>query len=175
MVRAWFSSGGVVRNLFTAMLAGVAGSALQLQQVDLWSWPVYASIVLVSLTFIAVAALKNIAISLRSVALWVAMAALGFGSTGWRAAAFLESALPAALEGRDLVVTGVVTDMPQRNEAGLRFRLAVESAALDGQPTRLPPRMDVAWYGGREIRAVLEPSLRIYYKDDLGEMNCAVL
>ena len=56
--------------------------------------------------------------------------------------------LAPALEGRDVLVTGVVASLPQRNEAALRFRLQVESAQLAGQPVRVPPRMDVGWYSG---------------------------
>lgn len=77
-----------------------------------------------------------------------ALALLGFATTGLRASAYLADALDPALEGRDLRVTGVVTDLPRRSDVGLRFRLDVESATLDGVPARLPPRMDVAWYGG---------------------------
>ncbi len=78
----------------------------------------------------------------------LAAAALAGGMTGLRSLVFLDSALVPALEGRDLVVQGVVSDMPQRNEAGLRFRLQVESAWLDGVATPLPPRIAVGWYGG---------------------------
>jgi competence protein ComEC len=76
------------------------------------------------------------------------MVALGFGSTGLRSIVFAHTALNPALEGRDVAITGVVTDMSQRNEAGLRFRLAIESAVVDGQPVAVPPRIDVGWYGG---------------------------
>ena len=47
-----------------------------------------------------------------------------------------------------MLISGVVTDMPQRNEAGLRFTLAVDSATLDGEPVQVPPRVDVGWYAG---------------------------
>ncbi len=65
-----------------------------------------------------------------------------------RSAEFFRSHLNPALEGRDVRVTGVVADLPQRNESGLRFRLAMESALLDGAAMAVPPRIDVGWYGG---------------------------
>ena len=62
----------------------------------------------------------------------LAAAALGFGACGLRATAFVHDALAPALEGRDIAVVGVVAAIPQRNDVGLRFRLAVEAAQLDG-------------------------------------------
>jgi competence protein ComEC len=76
------------------------------------------------------------------------MAALAFGLTGLRAGVYAGHALNPTLEGRDVLVTGVVVGLPQRNEAGLRFRLQVEAASINGQPTDIPARMDVGWYGG---------------------------
>ena len=54
--------------------------------------------------------------------------------TGVRAVAFQSQAISPALEGRDIRVTGVIAAMPQWSEAGVRFRLGVESALLDGRP-----------------------------------------
>ncbi|APW43364.1 DNA internalization-related competence protein ComEC/Rec2 [Rhodoferax saidenbachensis] len=133
------------QTLFLALAGLLAGTALQLQQSALWHWGVYALFVALALILLAQAATKKIA---NTALLVVAALVLGWGATGLRASAFLQHALDPALEGRDLVVTGVVTDMPQRNEAGLRFRLRVESAALDGQPIAVPPRIDVGWYAG---------------------------
>jgi competence protein ComEC len=84
----------------------------------------------------------------RWIARMLAAAALGFGCTGLRCLAYDHQALSPALEGRDVLVKGVVTDLPQRNEAGLRFNLAVDSAALDDRAIAVPPKIDLAWYGG---------------------------
>ena len=136
-------------GLLTPVLLGVLlGTAVQLGQATLWSGQVYALIVLVALVFAALAAIKNAVFWLRSCLLVLACAAMAFGGTGWRAQFFLAQALNPALEGRDLVVTGVVAAMPQRNEAGVRFRLEVDSAQHDGQAVRLPQRLELAWYSG---------------------------
>ncbi len=74
--------------------------------------------------------------------------ALGFSLTGLRATAFAASALPAGLEGRDILVTGQVVSLPQRAEDAVRFQLQLESASLDGQPVQLPPRILLGWYSG---------------------------
>jgi competence protein ComEC len=138
----------LARMMFPALLGFVAGTALQVQQSLLATWPVYGSLVLLAPVLYALTATKNIANAGRLGVALVAFALLGFGVTGLRASVYDSDALAPALEGRDLLVTGVVATMPQRNEAGLRFRLEVESAQLDGQTQRVPPLMDVGWYGG---------------------------
>lgn len=139
---------GLLRTGFAAMLGLVLGTALQLQQAALWHGTVYVSIVLLALALYALTAIKWIAPRWSVASVMVAAVLLGVGGTGLRATLFAQDTLNAALEGRDVAITGVVTDMPQRNEAGLRFRLAVESALLDGQAVPVPPRVDVGWYGG---------------------------
>ncbi len=135
------------RVLFAALLGLVLGTALQLQQGQLLTWQAYAAIVLVAPVIYACNAINNAAIAWRWVVAALALGLLGYGTTGLRATVYLGQALDPALEGRDVRVTGVVARLPQRNETGLRFRLQVESALLDGQPVRLPPQVDVGWYG----------------------------
>ena len=145
------------QTLFAALLGWVAGTALQIQQAALWQPWVYMAFVPPGLVLIAGAAPKKIvdrmplawrggwrlqACSLLGAAL------LAVAATGLRATVFLSDAVDPALEGRDVVVTGVVANLPQRNEAAVRFRLQVEAAALNGAPVRVPPLMDVGWYGG---------------------------
>jgi competence protein ComEC len=125
-------------------LAFVAGVALQLAEPSLMPGSLYLAV--------AGAALPALAAAWR----WrrtfvvgvVAMAALGFGSAGWRADARLRDALPTQLEGQDLLVTGVVAGLPQRGPSGVRFRFDVEQASLDGRPVALPSRLALGWYGG---------------------------
>ena len=136
-------------RLLPAALAGVVlGTALQLQQGQLFAWHVYLTIVLIAPVVYALSAIENIAIVWRLLCVALALGLLGFAVTGLRATAYLEQALDPSLEGRDVQVVGVVANLPQRNESGLRFRLEVESASLDGKPLRLPPLVDVGWYGG---------------------------
>jgi len=150
------SSAGDARGLiaFAAMAGSVAGAALQLQQAALWPWTVYAGLV------VGAFAGGLVWRRLRRVrpAFWVAAllfgAMAGAGLTGWRAAAYAEDVLPAALEGRDVLVSGVVAKMPQRGEGGaVRFTLEVESAqwvdppSEDGPP-RVPARIALGWYAG---------------------------
>ncbi|HVL45800.1 MAG TPA: DNA internalization-related competence protein ComEC/Rec2 [Acidovorax sp.] len=145
--------------LLPAMLLGlVAGAALQLQQPRLWSATAYGWLLGAGLL---VGGGAVVAARLRpgqrwarwaiAMAPWLVLlaAALAMASaTGLRAVAFQAQALQAALEGKDLRITGVVAAMPQVNEAGTRWRMAVEAATLQGAPVPLPPQIDVAWYSG---------------------------
>ena len=134
--------------LLPGLLAFVAGTALQLQQAALDPWWVYMLCMLPALVGWTLSAPHFIANWRRTTALLLALALLGFGLTGLRAAHFLADALVPELEGRDLVVTGVVAAMPQTHESGLRFRLAVASASWQGAPVRLPAQLDLSWYSG---------------------------
>ncbi len=94
-----------------------------------------------------------------SAALLLACAGAAFALVGLRACLFDAHRLNPALEGRDVQVVGLVRDLTQSNPTGLRFRLQVESATLDGQPVVLPPRMDVAWYNGPAPRGAVGQDL----------------
>ncbi|RZI71786.1 MAG: DNA internalization-related competence protein ComEC/Rec2 [Variovorax sp.] len=79
---------------------------------------------------------------------------VGLGMAGVRAVAYSNGALDPLLEGRDLQVVGVVAQMPQRSDGGLRFRLQVESAhwaglaggAEEQGPPRPPTTIALGWY-----------------------------
>ncbi len=72
-------------------------------------------------------------------------AALGFVWAAAFAHLRLADELPAALEGRDIELTGVVAGLPQALERGVRFEFDVEQAA-----TGVPPHISLAWYRGRD-------------------------
>ncbi len=75
----------------------------------------------------------------------LAGASAGFASAGWQASLRLAETLPAAIEGRDIVVTGVVAGMPQQRPSGLRFRFVVDP---DGAPPGVPALLALGWYAG---------------------------
>ena len=54
------------------------------------------------------------------------------------------SALAPALEGRDLQVVGVVSDLPRRTPAGLRFRFALDSASLMPYAASIPVNLIIS-------------------------------
>ncbi|MBU3739266.1 MAG: DNA internalization-related competence protein ComEC/Rec2, partial [Rhodoferax sp.] len=157
---AW--GGGWVPGL----LGFVAGTAVQLQQPQLWSLPIYGSFCLTGLVLYGFIALESIAPGWRrrparqsggrstlrgmgGATGWViGLAALGFGLAGGRASLLADEALAPGLEGQDLVLTGVVAAMPQVSEVGLRFRLEVESARWQGRAVTVPSLLDLSWYSG---------------------------
>ncbi|WCM89727.1 DNA internalization-related competence protein ComEC/Rec2 [Acidovorax sp. NCPPB 3576] len=134
-------------------LGGVlAGAALQLMQAALWPLAVYAVAALGGLLAAIAAAVPSrrmLPAWCRSRG-WMFAAGLVFmaGATGLRALVFLQGALPPALEGRDIHLVGVVAAMPQTGESGVRLRMVVESALLDGRAVAVPALIDVAWYVG---------------------------
>ena len=185
-----------------AILAGwVLGCAAQLQQASLWPYLHYVAFCLVGLVIWASVAIKNGPIartirranahaSLRMLACVLAAAALGWGCTGLRALVFQSDALSPALQGVDVQVVGVVAAMPQRSEAGLRFRLEVESASSAGRAVVLPPSIYLSWYsqlqrsedaasvpfaelqqGARELRAGERWALTVRLKSPHGNAN----
>lgn len=96
-------SPGQARNGFLALLGLVLGSALQLQQIDLFAWQIYMVFVLLALVGYMCAASKTIATNKRMGLALVALALLGFGATGLRANAYLVDGLNPALEGATCV------------------------------------------------------------------------
>jgi competence protein ComEC len=131
------------------LLGAVAGAALQLQQPVLWPAGVYAALGLLAgvLAWGAWRARCRAAL-LCGAAMACAAALAVLALTGLRASHFAAGALNPALEGQDIQVTGIVAAMPQPIDAGLRLRLAVESAHLAGAPVDLPARIDLGWYHG---------------------------
>jgi competence protein ComEC len=140
---------------FAALGGSLLGAALQLQQPVLWPAGVYAALLLAGVIGLSWRWLPSLAMRRMPVG-WLLAVALacgalaGAGLAGWRAVAYAGGALDPALEGRDLQVIGIVPEMPQRNEAGTRFRLDVESArwaAADaGAPPTMPQRIALGWY-----------------------------
>lgn len=128
----------------TPLLAGaVLGPALQVRQPALWDWTAYALALAIGLALLAMPSARS-----RLFVVLLAATLAGFGACGWRAVHFVGHGLDPRLEGRDLLVTGMVAAMPQANEAGIRFRFELESATADGEPVRLPPQLSLGWYGG---------------------------
>ncbi|HEU6456775.1 MAG TPA: ComEC/Rec2 family competence protein, partial [Roseateles sp.] len=81
---------------------------------------------------------------------WLSLCLLGcvcavvWGS--WRAELRLADALPVALEGEDIQLSGTIAGMPQKVERGWRFDFAVD------QPASVPHLISLAWYEAGSLR-----------------------
>ncbi len=160
-------------------LAGMAGAGLQLQQASLWSALSYAGLLGAALCALAFA---RGSAGARTLTLALALAAALFAVTGLRADARLAERLPATLEGRDIVVSGVVAGLPRQSADGVRFTFEVEGATQDGRPVALPPRISLGWYRGwnedalvsapfEELRAGQRWRLTVRLKQPHGALN----
>jgi competence protein ComEC len=136
-------------------LGWLAGVMLQLHQAAVWTLP-----------WLGAGALAGIvagALALHKGGRWswalgaCACLALGLVTTSWRAEWRLAEQLPAALEGQDLQVVGVVATLPQVTSTGTRFELAVESARQGRTPVLLPQRLALGWYHDADAGSDAEP------------------
>lgn len=130
-------------RLGTLCLAFVAGIAVQLQ----WREPPgpWLAAAAFGSSFVAVVAGWR----RRSGLAWVCAALLlGFALATARAQLRLAQELPAALEGEDVVVEGVIASLPQVGGNGLRFHFDIASAWWREQPVQVPGRVALGWYAG---------------------------
>jgi competence protein ComEC len=157
-------------------LGWIAGTALQLQQAQLWADEVYwclgaaacllayaaaradawrfAFTLLDAFPFVrsalALSSRASAGVVWHSVVWCVLSCTLAFAQAGARASHYAQSTLNPSLEGRTLQVVGIVANLPQRTEDSARFRFDVESAReSDGTLVQLPPQLLLGWYGNR--------------------------
>ncbi len=96
---------------------------------------------------------------LRGLLVKSACFALGFSWAAWCAQQRLADALPAAWEGRDIAVVGVVAGLPQAYDRSVRFEFDIERVLTPD--ARVPRRIVLSWWGSpaREGRPATFPSL----------------
>lgn len=146
-------AGPALRMVLLA-LGWLAGVALQLQQRALWpERPVL--LLAAAALLLGLLCWRWRSRVLPTLLLALCAAALGFASTTGRAAWKLEDRLPAALEGADIGVTGVVAELPRTGLTGTRFVLETENATLQGAPVRVPQRLSLGWYRGPDDDGLL--------------------
>ena len=132
------------------MRSGIIG--LVLGVVLLQQQPQLPCALLMSGLFVCVILLAYAAYRIRRPALHVPMTLFGGALFGfaWAAAFahyYLSDELPVEWEGRDVVVVGMVADLPYRFDRGVRFTFDVEKAYADGKPSAVvPPRISLSWY-----------------------------
>jgi len=138
-------------------LGWIAGTALQLQQAQLWAGEVYwglgAAAVVSAFAVVRISRVLAgswVQVAVRFAWMGVLSAVLAFVQAGARASHYAQSDLNPALEGRTLHVVGIVANLPQRMEDSARFRFEVESAReANGALVQLPSQLLLGWYGNR--------------------------
>lgn len=107
---------------------------------------------------------------------WLALLAAAFGWTAWRADVALSARLPHALEKQDILVTGVVTGLPEVQDESTRFDFAITAASFEGRAIALHGNVRLAWYAARRQAApAISPCerwrLRVRMKRPRGLLN----
>ncbi|NJD89789.1 MAG: DUF4131 domain-containing protein, partial [Betaproteobacteria bacterium] len=142
-------------RLFAA--AFLAGTALLQQAAELPAIPVTA---LAAALALGSCLPRRSAVLRAALAAWAALAA-GYGSAAGRGEARLAEELPAAWEGRDISLEGVVAGLPQAGERGTRFLFEPRVVLTEG--ARVPSLASLTWYAGRNAGAdgeVPPPAIR---------------
>jgi competence protein ComEC len=75
----------------------------------------------------------------------IAAGLAGFVFAAWRADVRLADELPPRWEGRDIEVVGVIDELPQPVDRGMRFAFAVERVLTP--EAVVPSEVSLAWYG----------------------------
>jgi competence protein ComEC len=139
-----------------ACAAVLSGAAAQLQQAQLASVSVYATLcggaVLVGLFVVWLARSAHPPSQARRLTLNLlgmgCIAVLIFATTGWRACNQAAQQLPADLEGANLMAEGEVMGLPQLHPDGIRFRFRVDRLTdLQGHSLLPPQGLGWLWLG----------------------------
>jgi len=147
---------------FPALLGWVVGTGLQLQQAQLWPASRYLAFAAAALILACFARWAgqwkawraHAGFYFRVMLTLLIWAALALALTGLRSVWYAEQALAPELEGVDLLVTGVIADLPHRSATGQRFRLRVESADNVG------PLLDVGWHAFAKAASTVQAGER---------------
>ncbi len=137
----------------SSILGFVGGAALLQTQASL---PSYAACWLMTCTAVAALVAWRARGWWRTAAGAACGAALGFCWAALLASHALAPRLAKADEGRDVIVTGTVDNLPNRTGQFTRFFFAVEHA----EGMTVPPRIALSWYAGFRGEVGQVPDLR---------------
>lgn len=170
-------------TLYAIAAGWLTGCALQLQQSALWLPAWYALLCATAVLLLSVRTVRqwknpaadsddspNAQSTARTLLLPALLtAALGFSSTGWRAALYDSQRLHPSLEGVDITMQVRIADLPRwsapphSSSRDVRLTVVTEAATLDGKSITLPHTLRLSWYGkyARSAAHKPPPELRI--------------
>lgn len=128
-----------------ALLGFVSGAALLQQQAALSSFEYLALILLVALTLVFGARFCG-PHAVRLTVDTIAGAGMGFVWAAFCAHQIMGQTLPDQDAGRDLVLVGVVSSLPQHFERGVRFHFDVEQVDGALRLDHFPQKIALSWY-----------------------------
>lgn len=143
-----------------ALIGFAAGVALLQQQAQLLPPWAYLIVPLFLLSLLTLSSRLSLPFGLLRLPLFKAglpilfAVSLGFAWSGLYAHYYLSEQLPSALENRDLQITGVIDNLPNRVPQGVRFNFSVEKYHVNGDLIakdvavldKLPTRLSLAWF-----------------------------
>jgi competence protein ComEC len=121
---------------------GLAAGVWLLQQQRALPDVAWLALLFISAAIAGIGFSRRVGPAVAAGTMFIGFAALGFAWAASVAHLRLSDRLDAGLEGRDVIVTGVVAGLPQEFERGVRFEFDVESA-----PAGVPRRVALSWYG----------------------------
>ena len=144
-------------RLLLGCLSALGGIALLHQQIELPANPIAQLMASVLVLLLCVVMRSWSAPRWRLALLLLGLALLGYAGTAWRAQHRLNQALPQELEGRELIVTGLVASLPQAAQGiggaqGWRFQFDVQ-AVHDMPPVnerQVPAHIQMAWFANNK-------------------------
>lgn len=130
------------------LLGWVLGCAAQLKQGQLGPWGSYACAGLIALMLLVQVRRWQSSAPFRAcLGILLGVALLAWGSTGMRAVIFQTQGLAPTLQGRDVVVEGIVASLPQTTQQGQRWLFTPKQAwNSQGQAVPLPTSIALQHY-----------------------------
>ena len=109
----------------------------------------------------------SLAICFRALALFL----IGMSWAQWHASNYLERVLPENMAGQDIIISGIIDDIPVTDDSVQRFTVQVEEFNATGDNGYTPERLRLSWYYGEEVRAGESWQFTVRLKPPHGFMN----
>lgn len=100
-----------------------------------------------------------------------AMFLIGMSWAQWHASNYLEHVLPENLAGKDIIISGIIDDIPLTDHSVQRFTVQVDTFNAGRYGGSAPERLKLSWYYGEKVRAGELWQFAVRLKPPHGFMN----